>query len=61
MLCGCSPSEVFNPEFAKVSKTGNITKTNTKMNDFLYKTITNSFYYNVCLEISPICDNTNQI
>lgn len=47
MLRGCSPSEVFNSEFAKVSKIGNITKTNIKMNGFLYKTITNSFCYNV--------------
>lgn len=61
MLCGYGPSEVFNPEFAKVSSTQNRTKTKTKMNDFLYETITNSFYYSVCLEISPACDNISQI
>lgn len=61
MLCGYDPSEVFNLEFAEVSKTQNRTKTKTKMNDFLYETITNSFYYSVCLEISPTCDNISQI
>lgn len=61
MLCGYGPSDIFNPEFAKVSRTQNIAKTKTKMIDFLYKTIANSFYYSVCLEINPICDNINQI
>ena len=48
-------------EFAKVSRTGCINKTKTKMNDILYKTVANSFYYHVCLEIRPVCADISQI
>lgn len=47
MLCGFGSSDIFNHEFAKVLRTGHITK--TKMNGFLYNIAANSFYYHICL------------
>lgn len=46
MLYGYGPSEVFNPELEKLSRTGHTIKTKTK-NDFLYNIVANSFYYHV--------------